>query len=55
MSLREPADYGLVFSEDSAKIAIEDAENFLEESSRLVVLSLRVKKLVPRLPKSRKR
>jgi len=36
MQLREQADYGLVYSEDSARIAVEDAESFLEESSKLV-------------------
>jgi uncharacterized protein len=38
MQLREQADYGLVYSEDSARIAVEDAESFLEESSKLVAL-----------------
>lgn len=46
---------GLVYSEDSARIAIEDAENFLVESSKLVVRSPRVKKLAPPRRKSRKR
>lgn len=55
MSLGEQADYGLVYSEDSARLAIEDAENFLAESSKLVVLSPRVKKLTPRRRKPRKR
>ena len=54
MSLREQADYGLVYSEDSARIAIQDAENFLQESSRLVVLSPRVKKLALQRRKSRR-
>lgn len=38
MTLREQADYGLVYSEDSAHIAIEDADSFLEESSKLLSL-----------------
>jgi uncharacterized protein (UPF0332 family) len=38
MLLREQADYGLVYSEDSARIAVEDAESFLEESSKLLSL-----------------
>jgi uncharacterized protein len=38
MLLREQADYGLVYSEDSARIAVEDAEGFLEESSKLLSL-----------------
>lgn len=54
MSLREHADYGLVYSEDSARIAIEYAENFLGESSKLVVLSPKVKKLAPRRRKFQK-
>ena len=55
MSLREQTDFGLVYSEDSARIAVEDAENFLEESSKLVVLSPKVKQLAPRRRESRKR
>jgi uncharacterized protein (UPF0332 family) len=38
MLLREQADYGLVYSEDSAQIAVEDAESFLEESAKLLSL-----------------
>lgn len=53
MSLREQADYGLVYSADSARIAIEDAENFLRESSKLLVLTAtRVKKTGSSTPKA---
>lgn len=36
MTLREAADYGLVYSEEGAKEALENARAFLKKSSRLL-------------------
>jgi hypothetical protein len=36
MRLREQADYGLVYSEDSARVSVEDAESFLEETTKIL-------------------
>jgi uncharacterized protein (UPF0332 family) len=36
MRLREQADYGLVYSEDSARVSVEDAKSFLEETTKIL-------------------
>lgn len=36
MRLREQADYGLVYSEESARVGLEDAESFLEETTKIL-------------------
>lgn len=36
MRLREEADYGLIYSEESAKVVIDDAESFLEEAAKIL-------------------
>lgn len=36
MSLREEADYGLVFSEEGAKSIVENAENFLKKTKEIL-------------------
>jgi len=36
MSLREEADYGLVFSEEGAREVVDDAEDFLNKAKRIL-------------------
>ena len=38
MSMREAADYGLVYSEDGAETAIETAERILDKASRILMV-----------------
>jgi uncharacterized protein (UPF0332 family) len=56
MRLREQADYGLVYSEDSARVSVEDAESFLEETTKILGrLSAPEKKRSTRRPRASKR
>lgn len=55
MTLRERADYGLVYDEDSARIAIEDAESFVEESAKLLVRSVTTLRAAPRGRRGKRR
>jgi hypothetical protein len=55
MRLREQADYGLVYSEDSARVSVEDAESFLEETTKILGrLSAPKKKQGTRRPRASK-